>query len=240
MTHPPRSTSATSPPAAVRRRGPAADASPRTPLTRQRVLEAAIALADEAGLEALSMRRLAQGLGVEAMSLYHHVSSKDDLLAGIIDLVVGEFELPDPGVPWKAAIRRTAISAHDTLVRHRWAANLMLTGGVRPARLRYMDALLGALRAGGFSADMTHHAYHALDSHILGFTLWQVGITSVSASLPDLASGFLRQLSTGEYPWLAEHVEQHVADRPADQSEFEFGLDLILEGLERHLVASAG
>jgi AcrR family transcriptional regulator len=209
-----------------------ADRMRRGALSRERVLRAAIELADASGAEALTMRRLAQALGVEAMTLYHYVRNKEDLLDGIVDLVVGEFEPPTTDGDWKAALRRTAMSAHDALVRHPWAANLMLAGGVRDARLRYMDGLLGCLRRGGFSAEMTHHAYHALDSHILGFTLWQVGILS-AGDLPDLATTFLGRVRANGYAFLAEHVEQHLEERPEDQSEFEFGLDLILDGLER-------
>jgi hypothetical protein len=162
------------------------------------------------------------------------VANKDEILNGIVDMVVGEIELPSSGADWKASLRKTAISAHDILLRHPWAASLMLSpGGVRAGRMRYMDAILGCLRAGGFSAEMTHHAYHAMDSHILGFTLWQVGISAEARKLPDLATTFLRELPVDEYPHLAEHVEQHIADRPDEVSEFEFGLDLILDGLER-------
>lgn len=207
---------------------------PRFPLSKERVLRAAIDLADEGGIESLTMRRLAQALGVEAMSLYYHVANKDEILAGIVDMVVSEFELPSARAGWKTALRRTAISAHDTLVRHPWAANLMLSGEVGPARKRYMDGILGCLRLGGFSARMTHHAYHALDSHILGFTLWQVGITADGDDLPDRATTFLRELPVGEYPHLAEHVEQHLRESgDEEEGEFEFGLGLILDGLER-------
>ena len=207
----------------------------RAPLTRERVLRAAIDLADAGGIEALSMRRLAQELGVEAMSLYYHVTNKNDILNGIVDLVVSEFELPPAEADWKAAIRTTAVSAHEVLVRHPWAANLVLSGtGVSEARLRYMDAILGSLRRAGFSADMTDHAYHALDSHIMGFTLWQVGMNLGSEDeLRAMAGEFLAQLSAEEFPYLAEHVEQHLKPRTDDVGEFEFGLGLILDGLER-------
>jgi AcrR family transcriptional regulator len=208
----------------------------RAPLTRERVLLAAIALADAQGIEALTMRRLAQELGVEAMSLYHHVRNKQDLLGGICDLVVGEYELPARGAPWKAAVRRTAISAYDALIRHPWAASLLLSGTPESqARLRYMDALLGAFRTGGFSAGMTDHAYHALDSHIMGFTLWVVGMNlGTQEELAAMASDFLRELPRDEFPHLVEHIEQHLKPRdPDEEGEFAFGLDLLLDGLER-------
>jgi AcrR family transcriptional regulator len=208
---------------------------PRLPLSRERVLEAAISLADEGGIESLTMRRLAQELGVEAMSLYYYVTKKDDILDGIVDIVLSEFELPSPGEDWKAAIRKTAISAHDILVRHPWAASLMLSStGASPARWRYMDGILGCLREAGFSPDLTDHAYHALDSHITGFTLWEVQIEVDPERLPDLAATFLRQLPVDRYPYLVEHVHQHLKERsPDDEGAFAFGLDLILDGLER-------
>lgn len=210
----------------------------RAPLSRERVLEAAIRLADGRGIEALTMRRLAQELGVEAMSVYHHVANKDDILDGIVQRVLEECELPAPGDEWKAAIRRTAISTHEVLVRHPWAANLVLGGaGTGAARLRYMDGILGALRRAGFSAEMTDHAYHAIDSHIMGFTLWQVGMNLGSEEeLKTMAAQFLSQLAVEEFPHLAEHIGQHLKPRDADDvGEFEFGLGLILDGLERLL-----
>jgi AcrR family transcriptional regulator len=211
-------------------------AMPRIPLSTDRVLEAAIGLADEAGIESLTMRKLAQRLGVEAMTLYYYFAKKDDILTAIVDLVVREIDLPSAGPDWRSAIRETAISAHDVLVRHPWAASLILTPpGMSEARLRYMDAILGTLRQAGFSAEMTDHAYHALDSHIMGFTLWVVGMNLGSdEDLAALATGFLRELPRDEMPHLAEHVEQHLKPRsPDDKGEFEFGLDLILDGLER-------
>jgi AcrR family transcriptional regulator len=209
---------------------------PRTPLSRDRVLRTAIALADEHGIESLTMRKLAQELEVEAMSLYHYVAKKDDLLAGVVDIVLMEIELPAKGAGWKAAIREIAISAHDALTRHPWACKLMLgMKGVSPARLRYMESLLATLREAGFSPDLTYHAYHALDSHIMGFTLW-VGSFSLDTGgdLAALASNFLEEFPAEEYPYLAEHIEQHVTDPGHDGvSDFEFVLDLILDGLER-------
>jgi len=208
----------------------------RIPLSRERVLGAAIGLADAGGIESLTMRRLAQELGIEAMSVYHYVANKDDILNGIVEIVVSEIELPPWGADWKAGIRRTAMSAYEILVRHPWAASLVLSeAGVSAARLRYMNSILGSLREAGFSADMTDHAYHALESHIMGFTLWEVGMNLGSdEDLEALATGFLKQLSVAEFPHVAEHVEQHLKSRsPDDEGEFAFGLDLILEGLER-------
>jgi len=216
-------------------------AEPRVPLSRARVLEAAIGLADEAGIESLTMRRLAQELGVEAMTLYYYASNKGDILNGMVDIVVAEIELPTPDTDWKSAIRRTAISAHEVLQRHTWAASLMLSSrGISEARLRYMDALLGSLRQGGFSAEMTDHAYHVLESHIIGFTLWVVGMNlGTEEDLAALAKDFLATLPRDRLPYLAEHVEQHLKPRsPDDAGSFAFGLDLILDGLERTRVTA--
>ena len=207
---------------------------PRLPLTRDRVLRAAVDLADRDGLEALTMRRLAGALGVEAMSLYHHVANKDALLGGMVELVVEEFALPPPEVEWTEALRLTATSTHDSLIRHAWAAPLLLSGpSISPARLRHMDAILGTLRRGGLSADQTDHAYHALDSHIMGYTLWQVGIAAGMERAGDVAT--LRdRLPLRELPFLAEHIEQHLKEPdPEDAGSFAFGLDLILDGLAR-------
>ena len=215
---------------------PHASPEPRVPLSRERVLRAAIGLADEGGIESLSMRKLGQRLGVEAMSLYYHAANKDDILDGIVDIVVSEIDVPSGGGDWKAAMRASAISAHEVLLRHPWAASLILSGPtVRPARLRYMDSILGCLREAGFSAEMTDHAYHALDSHIMGFTLWQVGISVGLARLGSVAT-FLHEFPVDKYPHLAEHIQQHLRERsPDDEGEFEFGLDLILDGLEKIL-----
>jgi AcrR family transcriptional regulator len=215
----------------------------RVPLSRERVLQAAIDLADEGGIESLTMRKLARELGVEAMSLYNHVADKGDLVDGIVDLVVSEIDLPSNGEDWEAAIRECAISAHEAFLRHPWACSLVMspatTRGARTPRLRYMEWLLSRLRAAGFSPDLTYHAYHALDSHILGFTLWQLGHSAAAEhlrgaqGLEDFAAAFLQDLRAGDYPYLAEHVEQHLTAGDDGEREFEFGLDLILDGLKR-------
>lgn len=209
----------------------------RPPMSRERVLETAIGLADRGGIGALSMRKLAQELGVEAMTLYHYVANKDEILDGIVDMVVSEMELPPPGPDWKAAVRHTSMSAHEVLRAHPWAAALLLSPSrVSQARLRYMNALLGTLRGAGFSPEMTDHAYHALDSHVMGFTLWVVGMNLHEADLEEMATTFLAELPREELPHLAEHVEQHLKPRdPGDEGDFAFGLDLILEGLARRL-----
>jgi AcrR family transcriptional regulator len=208
---------------------------PRTPLSKERVLQAAIVLADADGIESLTMRRLAKELGVEAMSLYNHVANKDDILSGIVDIVESEIELPSPAVDWKLALRTIAMSAHDVFERHPWAASLTLSAiGTRPARLRYMNAILGHLRESGFSAEMTDLAYHALESHVAGFTLWAAQSQVDAEELPDLAATFLKELPDGEFPYLVEHVHQHLKERNSEsEGTFAFGLDLILDGLER-------
>lgn len=208
----------------------------RTPLNRERVLRAAVALADARGIDSLSMRRLGQDLGVEAMSLYNHVANKDDLLNGITDLVLGEIELPADGVDWKDALRRHAVSAHDVLVSHPWACGLALS----PDRFSIVSVqraewMLRQLREGGFSPDVTYHAYHALDSHILGFTLWQLGHGIADTEhLRELAAEFFRRFGPGEYPYLREHADQHFAGFGSEgKGAYELVLDLILDGIER-------
>jgi len=210
-----------------------ARAKPRVRLDKDRVLRAAIQIADKSGIESLSMRKLAQDLGVEAMSVYYYVANKDEILDGILNFVISEFELAVGGPDWKAAIRRSTISAHDVLMRHPWACNLMMSvRRVAPARMRYMESLLRSLREAGFSANMTHHAYHALDSHIIGSTLWEAGYSS-NKDLEDVAKTFVAK-TVKEYPYLAEHAEQHMTrSKRKDVPEFEFGLDLILDGLEK-------
>jgi AcrR family transcriptional regulator len=206
----------------------------RRPLSRERVLRAAVELADEHGIEALSMRRLGHELGVEAMSLYNHVANKDDLLAGMLEVVLGEFELPAAD-DWRTAIRENLVSAHDALRRHPWACRLgMSPPRILPIRIRYMEWLLGRLRDAGFPDGLTYHAYHALDAHLWGFTLWEQGHAMPSDGLADLATRFLRQFPADEYPYVHEHIQQHVAGfGKGEKSAFEFVLDLLLDGLGR-------
>jgi AcrR family transcriptional regulator len=206
----------------------------RRPLSRERILKSGLALADEHGIEAISMRKLGQQLGFEAMSLYNHVANKDDLLDGMLDLVIGEMEPPLPG-EGLAGVRRSAISAHDALTRHLWAAALLMAPSrVRPGRLAFMDALLSALREAGFSPETIYHAYHVLDAHIIGFSLWQ---STHDFTLPDEITGNLqgfldRILPQDMYPDLYAHGMQHLAKGPhQDVSAFAYGLDLLLAGL---------
>jgi AcrR family transcriptional regulator len=211
----------------------AASAKPRIPLSRERVLRAAIALADEGGIEALSMRKLARGLGVEAMSLYNHVANKDEILDGIIDLVASEVDLPADGTDWKTAIRQSAISTRDAFLRHPWASSLWMSRQGGSARLRRGDWLLRTLREAGLSKDLTYHAYHIVESHILGFTAQQLNFPYKDEELAGLAETFLQQLPADEHPDFVEHVKQHLEPSHGEKGGFELGLDLILDGLER-------
>jgi len=220
-----------------------AKAKPRVRLSTERVLRAAIDVADASGIEALTMRRLAQELGVEAMTLYYYVARKDDILDRITDRVVSEIELPSDGSDWKTSLRATAISAHNVLHRHPWACSLMMSPGrIRTARVRYIEALLRRLRTAGFSSELTLYAYHALDSHILGFTMWELGYTAgIRGLAADFGASFRRELPADSFPYLAEHFEEHVKGSKLKEGrrEFEFGLDLILEGLEKIRVSSS-
>ena len=207
----------------------------RGALSRERVLRAALVLADKSGIESLSMRNLGQELGVEAMSLYNHVASKDDLLDGLVDLVLGEIEVAAIGSDWKPAMRRRAISAREVLSRHPWAAGL-IESRTRPgpATLRYHDSVLGILRKAGFSVEMAAHAFSLLDSFIFGFGVQETSMPiGAAGDQAKVADAFLRRLRDDEFPYLAEMTE-HAKKTSYDHSdEFEFGLDLILDGLEK-------
>ena len=218
------------------------DTSPkrRAPLNRERVLEAAVALADARGVEGLTMRKLAKELGVEAMSLYNHVANKDDLLDGMVDIVFSEIDPPVPGGDWKTELRKRAVSTREALNRHRWAVGLM-EGRTNhgPANLRVHDAVLGCLRAAGFSIEATVQAYSVQDAYIYGFALQE---TDMSSETPeDFAAEAQRQMREYEavladYPHLVEVVGGYVAKSGYDPAgEFLFGLDLILDGLEQRL-----
>lgn len=218
-------------------RRPGALARQREPLSKDRVLRAAMELADREGIEALSMRRLASELGVEAMSLYYHVKSKNDILDGIVDLALGEVDPPSGGSDWKSAVRRSAISYHGALRRHRWVTSVPTSGEASVAQLRYMDALLKRLREAGLPPELTHHAYHALDSHVVGSALWLARIPP-KEELDALARDVLRQLPADRYPDLVLHIQQHLSGAARGMKFFEFGLDLILDGIERRRDAS--
>jgi AcrR family transcriptional regulator len=218
-------------------------ATTREPLSRERVLRAALALADDAGVESLSMRKLAKQLGVEAMSLYNHVKNKEDLLDGLVDLVFAEIEPPPPGAEWKGAMRRRAISTRDALKRHPWAIGLMeARSAPGPANLRLHEAVLRCLREAGFSIDQTARAYSLQDSFIYGFALQEKALPSFESAEVG-AQVAARVLARGPYPDLPYSVEMvgtHIAAGGYNLTdEFEFGLDVILAGLERLIEGQA-
>ena len=207
----------------------------RAPLSRERILQAALALVDEGGIDSLSMRKLGQKLGFEAMSLYNHVENKDDVIDGILDLVLAEGELPAPTGDWDTALRESAISVHAALRRHPWACTLVMAPGhIRPARMEYMNALLGRLRAAGFSADETYHAYHVLDGHIFGYSLYETSHSYSDEDAAEFEANLDQILPVDKYPYLNEHGKQHLTEGPhREVSAFELGLDLILDGLRK-------
>jgi AcrR family transcriptional regulator len=219
-----------------------ASALPREPLSRERVLGAAVALADQGGVESLSMRRVAQELDVVPMALYKHLANKDEMLDGMVDVVMGEIndvvsEIEVGSGDWKGALRGRVLAARRILLGHPWAPGLMESRkNVTPAMLRYFDAVIGLLREAGFSTDLTHHAMHALGSRVLGFTQ---ELYDDSDELDPDATAMLIQQMAGEYPHIADMVREisHDADTTLgwcdDQAEFEFALDLLLDGLEK-------
>ncbi|SNT52794.1 TetR/AcrR family transcriptional regulator [Actinacidiphila glaucinigra] len=208
----------------------------RKTLTRQRVVRAAVELADAGGLETISMRKVGEAVGVEAMSLYNHVANKEDLLDGMVDVVFGEVELPTPGDDWRQAMRQRAISMRLALSRHRWAIGLMESRSTPgPATLRHHDAVLGCLREGGLSLTLTAHAVSVLDSYIYGFALQEKTLPFGSPEeTAELAGSIMSGFGDGEYPYLTEIATAHVM-RPGYSygDEFEAGLDLILNGLQQ-------
>jgi AcrR family transcriptional regulator len=209
---------------------------PRIPLSRERVLRSAVAFADQGGIASLSMRKLGDALGVEAMSLYNHVANKSELLDGMVDLVFSEIDLPSGGAGWKTAMRQRAVSARQALSRHRWAIGLMESrASPGPATLRHHDAVIGSLRHAGFSIEMAAHAYSALDSYIYGFALQEASLPFDTAEeTAEVAEMIFKQFPADEYPHLTELTVEHVLQPGYDYgNEFEFGLDLILDGLER-------
>ena len=198
----------------------------------------AVALADEKGIGSLTMRELGLRLGVEAMSLYNHVASKDDILDGMMDLVVAEIALPAEPADWKQAMRRRATSARVVFSLHPWASVLMDSRqSSGPARLHYFDWVIGTLRRAGFSLEMAARAFSLVDSYIYGFGRQQFNMAAGGDVTPEeIAEGFLRAIPTDEYPHLREMVVGYaMANGYDDSADFEFGLDLILEGLERLL-----
>lgn len=224
-------------------------AEPRIPLSRERVLHAAITVADQGGIESLTMRRLAEELGVEAMSLYYHVANKEAVLAGVVDALVGEieeavggFDVPSNGADWKTTLRQRILTAREVMWRHPWAPGVIETRTtMSPVMLRYFDRLLGVLREGGFSNEQGHYGIHALGSRAFGFSQELFEPEDEDQAEEDV-SLMLEQMSD-QLPYLHDMLQEIAHDRPESvplrwcdyQAEFEFGLDLILDGLESHL-----
>ena len=209
----------------------------RAPLSREGVLRAAIAIADAGGLAALTIRSLADELGVKPMSVYHHVANKEAIIDGVIDIVFSEIELPSPDADWQAALRRRANSARAVLRRHPWATPLMESRShPGPATLQHHDAVLGSLRRGGFPVKLAGHAYSLLDSYIYGFALEEAALPFTPRDVDDVIVDFLAQFPAEQYPYLVEFAQQRVLQPGYDYGdEFEFGLELIFDALERRL-----
>jgi AcrR family transcriptional regulator len=210
----------------------------RVPLTRDRVLRTAVLLADDSGIEGLSMRKLAQALDVVPMAIYRHVEDKDELLDGMVDIVVGEIDPPLEGADWKTGIRARILSARGALLRHPWASRVMESRSQpTPLVLAYMDSMMGMFRAGGFSIDLVHHTMHAMGSRMMGFSQ---ELFNDTADVDPTADAEMWRAMADRYPHIAELVETVYHDDATvvgagcdDQFEFEFALDLMLEGLEK-------
>lgn len=215
----------------------------RVPLNRERVLRSAVALADEAGMAGVSMRRLAQELGVVPMALYKHVADKEELVDGMVDLVVEEFASADPALGWKDGVRQRVLSARQAVIRHAWARQAIESRTRRtPAVLGYMDSLAGMFRAGGFSVDLTHHVMHALGNRIWGFSP-ELFDEPHDDDTPPLDPETQQQMAAEfgrRYPHILEIAQaathgdlSGVGQGCDEQFEFEFALDLLLDGAER-------
>lgn len=204
----------------------------RPPLSRDRVLRAALTVADVEGIAALSMRRVARELGFEVMSLYNHVGGKDEILDGILELVIAEIEPPSAAADWRVAMRHSVTSAHEVLLRHPWAAGIWWIRDVGPVRLAHMEALLRCLREAGLPVDVAYHGYHAVLMHILGFTAQQVHLSAGDEPAADQAAAFMKKLPVEQFPYFVEHVQQHL-DGGFGGDDFGYVLDMILDGLER-------
>lgn len=207
----------------------------RKKLDLGRIIEGAVALADETGVDALTIRKLSTSLDVKPMTIYHYVQNKEAIIDGMVDMVFSEIDLPQMDINWKNAIRQRSASAREVLARHPWAIMLMdsrRTPGM--ATLRQYDAVIGCLREGGLSVKMTAHAYAVIDAFIYGFVIQEASLPATSGNeMAELAESIMETTAMSEYPYLMEFTNQHVLQPDYDfGNEFEFGLNLILEGLE--------
>ena len=206
----------------------------RAPLSRERALLAAVALADAEGIEAVTMRKLAKALGVEAMSLYHHVANKNDILDGMVELVFSEIDLPPEDLGWTPAMRHRAVSVRAVLTRHPWSIGIMESRTPGPMTLRHHDAVLGCCRRHGFTVAMAAHAFSLIDSYIFGFVLQEVNLPfDETSDLGEVVEEMMPGLPVDEYPHLVELTVEHILQpgyRYGD--EFDYGLGLVLDGLE--------
>lgn len=216
------------------------DGGRRPRLTRERVVQAALSVADSGGLGSLTIRSLAKELGTKPMSVYYHVANKDEILAALVDLVFEEIRLPVPGRGWRSELRGRAQSARDVLARHRWAIGLLESRrDPGPANLRHHDAVIATLHAAGFSDAMTAHAYALLDSYVYGFALQEASLPFTGAdTVADVAEPIVARMAAGAYPHLLRMATSYYL-RPGYDfgDEFGFGLDLVLDGLERSLAS---
>lgn len=211
----------------------------RAPLSPERVLGAALRMADKGGIESLSMRNLAQELKVEAMSLYNHVANKEKILGGLVELVVSEIEVPMLGGDWRAAMRQRARSAHAVLMRHPWATLLFVSRvNVGPNMLRYVDRTIGCLREAGFAYAMADHAWNALDAYIYGFTLHKLNFPLVPSEYATAAKQFLPLIPVEQFPYLNGMSQEVIAGRHDGLHQIELGLELLLDGIEEMRTAS--
>ncbi|QDT04895.1 Tetracycline repressor protein class H [Rubripirellula lacrimiformis] len=205
----------------------------RGSLRKERVLEAAVRIADQGGIDALTMRKIAQKLNVEAMSLYNHVANKDEILDGIVDAVVGEIDVPAVGGDWRVAMQRRATSAHQVLMQHPWATMLIVSRvNSGPAMLRYADATIGCLVEAGFSYPAADYAWNAIDSFVYGFTLQKLNFPFQPDQYATVATQYLPMIPADEYPYLHSLSQQVIALRHDGIHELDFGLELVLDGLE--------
>lgn len=205
-------------------------------LSRKRVLANALRIADKQGVDALSMRKLAESLGVEAMSLYNHVQNKEDVLDGIVDLVIQEFEMPSQTKHWKIALQECVLSTYETLLKHPWAAPMLISRvSVGDGMLRYTDACIGCLHSAGFSYEMADHAWNSIHNHLYGFTLSQLSAPIDSADYAVVAKQYESRVPAEQYPHVHALMQLVIEGTHSGVNNIEYGLTLVLDGLERQL-----